>query len=390
MFKFVHISDFHLNKTSLDDWKNYVKPAFVDLVKREFPEGNALILCTGDLLDKGGKDFGDISQGFNKFKTDVIEPLTTELHIPVSNFVCIPGNHDIARDADSKVEKKGLIALIKDSPIDEINDYAKVLTYDSPQQSKRVTAYKEFERLLYPQSPDIQLSFLGSSFIINAGEHRIGISAFNTVWNCSDDNDLQNGICISEPQYNACKSGIKDCDLKIALMHHPLDWLTKEKESIQAWIKSDYDVLLDGHTHDSDTSIITNVYGSLFIDTAPAFENDIRGNDSKGSFTNGVNIIEIDDDKSIITLKEFRYVHQSRSYPNVIPQSMNFVSYSSEEERVVAKCIEYIKEKHYAAYDNSIIPHKADAIQTLKDAFILQHILIGFMLILPSLIRMKD
>lgn len=371
MFKFVHISDFHLNKASLDDWKNFVKPAFVDLVKREFPGGNAIILCTGDLLDKGGKDFGDISQGFNIFKTEVIEPLTTELQIPLSNFICIPGNHDIARDADSKVEKMGLISLIKDSSVEDINDYAKALSYDNPQQSKRVLAYKEFERSIYPQSPDIQLSFLGSSFIIYTGCHRIGISAFNTVWNCSDDNDLQNGIFISEAQYNACKSVIKDCDLKIALMHHPLDWLTKEKESIQAWIKNDYDVLLDGHIHKSDTSIITKVYGSLFIDTAPAFENDIRGNDSKGSFTNGVNVIEIDDDKNLITLKELRYVHQSRSYPDVIPQPMNFVSYSSEEERIVAKCIEYIQKKHYAAYDNSIIPHKAAAIQTLKDAFIL-------------------
>lgn len=89
MLKIVHISDFHLNKVNLDDWKNFVKPAFLDLMKREFPGGNALILCTGDLLDKGGKDFGGITSGLQVFKDQVIEPIISSLGIPISNFILL-------------------------------------------------------------------------------------------------------------------------------------------------------------------------------------------------------------------------------------------------------------------------------------------------------------
>ena len=370
MLKIVHISDFHLNKVNLDDWKNFVKPAFLDLMKREFPGGNALILCTGDLLDKGGKDFGGITSGLQVFKDQVIEPIISSLGIPISNFICIPGNHDIDRVADDDISIDGLISIIAKSSPSKINDYVESLDYNAPKHSKRILAYKNFEKEIYAHYPDIHTSFLGSSFIIKMGETKIGVAGFNTVWNCSSDNDRANGICITEYQYKQCTELISCCDYKIALMHHPLDWLEKESESIQYWIKHDFDILLDGHTHKSDTSIITKIYGSLYIDTAPSFENEIRCCQA-GAFSNGVNIIEVDSDKTTITHKEYRYNHTNRSYPDVSENILNYVSFSSEEERILDRCIRYIHSHHYSEYDNSIIPHKASAIQTLKEAFVL-------------------
>ena len=371
MLKVVHISDFHLNNANLEDWNAFIKPAFINLMKQEFPENKAIIICTGDLLDQGGKDFGGIKNGLQKFKESVIIPVTEELEIPTNHFICIPGNHDIDRFADDKIDVKGLISVIRDGCIEDVNEYIKTLKYDSPGHSKRVSDYKSFEKELYGDTEYNHLTFVGSSFRIKCGETTIGIAGFNTVWNCSDDNDKDNGICISEPQYIECTNFIKDCDYKIALMHHPLDWLEKENESIQAWIKTDYNILLDGHVHSSDTSIITNVYGSLFIDTAPAFENDIRGSKFKGAFSNGVSIITVDDDKTEVKHKKCKYVHKTRTYSSESEDILNYVSYSSEEEKIINKCIKFIKNNHYDEYDNSIIPHKAEAIKTLSEAFVL-------------------
>lgn len=371
MFKFVHISDFHLNKTSLADWRDYVKPAFINMLHREFPDNNAVIICTGDLLDKGGCDFGSIMDAFHIFKEEVIMPVISDMNIPISNFICIPGNHDIDRIADDEIGRRGLISIISEGNIDKINNYVNTLSYDKPGYSKRVSAYKHFEKELYKDCQNVTTSFMGTNFIINNPNQKICVSSFNTVWNCSNDKDRENGICITEPQYRFCKEALKGCDIKIAAMHHPLDWLEKESESIQCWIKEDYDILVDGHVHASDTSITTKIYGSIFIDTAPAFENDIRSSNYNGAFANGANIIEINDDKTLVSLKELKYLHKNRSYPDIDPQYLNYIPYSSEEERIVTKCIKHIKDAHYAEYDNSIIPHKAAAIQTLKDAFVL-------------------
>lgn len=369
MFKFVHISDFHLNKTSLDDWNNYVKQAFIDMLRREFPNNDAVIICTGDLLDKGGLDFGSINEAFQAFKESVISPIISSLEIPISNFICVPGNHDIDRAADDEIEQIGLILLISSGKTEKINNYTANLSYDAPDHSKRVSAYKLFEKDLYKDCKNVTTSFLGTSFKINTDRHQICISSFNTVWNCSNDEDRKNGICLTEPQYNSCKKLLDGCDIRIAAMHHPLDWLDKETESIQCWIKEDYDILLDGHVHSSDTTITTKVYGSIFVDTAPSFENDIRN--TYGSFANGVKIIEINDEKTLISLKELKYEHKNRSYPDVEKQCFNYAPSSSEEEKIITRCIKHVKDVHYAEYDNSIIPHKASAIQTLKDAFVL-------------------
>ena len=371
MFKFVHISDFHLNKQSLEDWKNFVKGAFIELLHREFPDNNPIIICTGDLLDKAGQEFSSIDAAFELFKGEVVDPILSEFAIPVSNFICIPGNHDIYRCADDEIVRNGLIATVVNGDANKINEYVSQLTYSNPAYSKRVAAYKLFEKSLYEGCDNVKTSFLGTTFRFKQDGNDICVSGFNTVWNCTGDDDKANGICISEYQYNQCKKELNGCNICIAAMHHPLDWLEKESDSVQRWIKDDYDILVDGHVHSSDTSITTKVYGSLFIDTAPAFENDIRSKNSNGAFANGVKVIEINDDKSLILLKELRYLHKERKYPDVEAQPLNYISYSSEEEKVVNKCIKHIKDKHYAEYDNSIIPHKASAIQSLKDAFVL-------------------
>lgn len=373
MLKLAHISDFHLNNKTLSDWNNFVKKSFIDLLKNEFPNGNAIIACTGDLLDQGGRDFGGVSKGLLKFKECVIDPIISELNIPLSHFICIPGNHDINRKADDDISVAGLISQISKGGIEYVNTYAGSLDYDNPKHSKRIKEYKDFEKSLYSGIADVKTSFLGTTYIINIGNTSIGFAGFNSVWNCSDDNDKENGICISESQYKFCTDALQSCDYKIALMHHPLDWLDKEKDSIQCWIKKDYDILLDGHVHTGDTSIITKVYGSLYIDTAPSFENDIRS--SNGAFQNGVNIIEINDEKTLVSHKDFKYDHKTRTYPDVLADNLNYVAYSSEEDRIVSKSIKYIKSTHYDRYDNSIIPHKASAISTLKEAFILPPII---------------
>lgn len=295
------------------------------------------------------------------------------MHVPISHFICIPGNHDINRKADDDISVAGLISQISKGGIEYVNTYAGSLDYDNPKHSERIKEYKDFEKSLYYGIADVKTSFLGTTYIINIGNTSIGFAGFNSVWNCSDDNDKENGICISESQYKFCTDALQSCDYKIALMHHPLDWLDKEKDSIQCWIKKDYDILLYGHVHTGDTSIITKVYGSLYIDTAPSFENDIRS--SNGAFQNGVNIIEINDDKTLVSHKEFKYDHKTRTYPDVIAENLNYVAYSSEEDRIVSKSIKYIKDTHYDRYDNSIIPHKASAISTLKEAFILPPII---------------
>ena len=52
-----HISDIHLNKSFLQDWQEYLLDSFVKYVNQA-KDDNSIIVCTGDLIDKGGADWG--------------------------------------------------------------------------------------------------------------------------------------------------------------------------------------------------------------------------------------------------------------------------------------------------------------------------------------------
>lgn len=232
MIRIIHLSDFHLNQHHLSDWNNYICEALCALINQEKDKENTFVVCTGDLLDKGGFDYTDISTAFNFFKTQVIDAIINSTDIPLDHIIIIPGNHDIERSADKVFENTGLRTEFKSKGVIEINKYTKqyIDTLDR-QGAKRVAKYKDFEKQLYIDCPNVTPSFLGSTFKYNIDGRTIGFVGFNSAWHAYDD-DYKDGLALGEPQYNKCFNDIRDCQVRIALMHHPLDWMRYEKGTI--------------------------------------------------------------------------------------------------------------------------------------------------------------
>lgn len=60
---------------------------------------------------------------------------------------------------------------------------------------------------------------------------------------------------------------IKTADLKVCLMHHPLDWLVDvDKLAIEKCI-NEFDIILNGHIHESKTKIYTSYNGQCVFNT---------------------------------------------------------------------------------------------------------------------------
>ena len=69
MIRILHLTDFHLNKRTLEDWnKHYRKALFSKFDELQLERKIDLVLFTGDMIDKAGKDFGSAKQGFESFK----------------------------------------------------------------------------------------------------------------------------------------------------------------------------------------------------------------------------------------------------------------------------------------------------------------------------------
>ena len=141
------------------------------------------------------------------------------------------------------------------------------------------------------------------------GNRSIGISSINSAWRCYDDNDYGN-ILIGENQLNDNYKFVEKCDVKIALVHHQLDWLSEvEKRIINSHINKNYDLILSGHVHEHMSKMTTGFTGSCFHNISPSGLNQIRTDSA--IFVNGFTVIDYNDS---VDCYYFKYNHSQKKF----------------------------------------------------------------------------
>ena len=380
MIKIIHLSDFHLNDDNLSDWNTYIKSELINTIKSYTDSAEpCFIVCTGDLIDKGGK--GNIETAFNTFKEEVIEPILSETGLTKDHFILTPGNHDINRNSDQVYEDSGLKAEFEKQGAKFLNAYTKkIIETDDKGGSQRIRAYSNFIKDFYSDCSNVKTTYLGTSFVFEENDIKIGFSSLNTAWCCYDDNDNKQGVYIGEPQYQMCLNDVRECDVRIAIMHHPIDWLKLEKNSIAQWIYKDYNLFLCGHVHETETTLTTNLYNMLFVDIAPCFTNEIRS--KSNSFANGFSMINFDPDNRFVEVYFYKYKFDERKYilniDYVSEGKLSFTFFDRTTDNVdslINHASSFIKKNHYPEFDSMLIPQKANAITTLLDAFVMPPII---------------
>ena len=338
-----------------------------------------LIAFTGDMIEKGGQDYKSTNEGFNLFKEEVISPLISELNLNIENFLITPGNHDVVRRLDPLRQELGNLKYFEEKS--NISEFVlNVLKTGDLSGMHRIVPFKEFEKELYKDIPiPHQLTVFGSSFIIETNGYKTGISCLNSSWRCYKNPDKGN-IIIGEDQLKQNFDFIKNCKIKIALIHHPLDILSQiERNVISDHIYKYFDIMLIGHSHESITSLTTGTTGTLFINLAPSGINDIR-QDSR-TFSNGFTVIDYNKDLGIVDCEYWRYNHSKVEFVLNTDASIemdgksHFEIPKGESARkisTVKNLIANIIEDHYHEMDEHLMGVRANINNlTIKDAFIL-------------------
>ncbi|OMH25115.1 MULTISPECIES: metallophosphoesterase [Bacillus] len=285
----VHLSDFHISKNNLDELKSYIiKPLINDLKTLHNEKPIEFIFFTGDLIDKGGCSFSSIEDAFRTFELEVIEYITKELDIPKERFIINPGNHDILRGADNKYQEMGLKQYFHD--LNSIHEFLK----DENQyieNTKRVKAYNNFEKNLYKDLENVTVNYFETVHKYTIDNNAIGIVSLNSSWRCYDDNDREN-LLIGEKQIVDSLKLIEDADVKIALVHHPINELSKvEQRIIRARLNSNFDLVLFGHVHTADTYQFSDMTGTSITSISPSAWTDNRYN-TEYQYLNGYVLVD--------------------------------------------------------------------------------------------------
>lgn len=297
--KIIHLSDFHLNTEKLPvNHKRILDALIIDLDNFHIDE-ETLLIFSGDFLNLGGRYFEKPETRFQSFKNLVLEPIYDKYPSIRNKTFFVPGNHDLNRDkikASHKATKKQIL---------ESSELREDLYEELKEDLVGFHAYNQFKDEFYSSSTFLskELTFFENNFKLTVDEELIGITSFNSSTFCYENNDLGN-LLLFEKQLSNSLEQIYQCDVKIAILHHPVNFFHKsESEKVKEFLEKEYDLVFFGHTHKQESAFNQSLNGNCYF----AIGKSLNGEVTEDSiYNNGYSIIEFISNKSLkVHLRKF-------------------------------------------------------------------------------------
>lgn len=237
--RWLHLSDFHVGKDNYGQLRmfKYILDHIQQRVKNDV--GPHMVFITGDLANKGQ------NAEYEDFVDNFIYPLSSILEDTLLETIfTIPGNHDVDRSKAKAVQRYNVLWSVPEflDPTDQgLAERRSLLP--------RFDAFSNTD--LSTRSGWLHSAAGSFATTRDLFGFKLGILGVNTAWLSGgeeDRNKLSPGKGIIETGLEM----IRDCDVRIVLGHHPLDWFTDEDaEAIRALFGRNNVIYLHGHLHKS-------------------------------------------------------------------------------------------------------------------------------------------
>lgn len=316
----LHLSDIHIKgKTDpiLEKHEEIASCVFQYLHNAK----HVVILVSGDVVFSGKESEYDLAMIFlEKIKKSILHESKLDI-----SFVIVPGNHDCNFEVDSGARDLLVSSMCGSNPPQEI-DNSIIDTCVSVQKS-----FFEFRKLLEnePESDD----GLWRTQLIRVDGKLVSFEGLNISW-VSQLKEKQG--CLYFP-VNKYQTAIQDeCDLRLVVMHHPLNWFNQTVyRSFRTFIRKAGDIIVTGHEHQGAIGTIQEDESgkSAYIEGCVLQES------SKGLKDSSFNVIVIDLDDNKFSSANFHWVESDymkgvesdwRDYKNLPSKAKNSYLISDE------------------------------------------------------------
>jgi len=377
--RFLHLSDFHLAQNHMEDFRLLFKPLISDIQEFHATENIDFIIISGDLVDKGGLSFDNRGGCFNVFFDTVIRPLQDAVGLSINQIYLVPGNHDVFQDDDDYYQEIGLQKELNSA--EEVNNF---IDSHARESIKRILPYKKFESDIYQKHPQKSLTEYQSSFISKKNGMTIGIACLNSSWRSYDSEKDLHLLLVGERQLTRALDFIEKTDIKIALIHHPVDWLADfDQYCVSTALERSFELVFCGHVHRNSAWVQTGVYGGIFISAAPCnWYSGIR-TDSL-TFVNGYSIIDFDPVNLSMQVHHRRFSYSKNKYvPNTdLGNDQGISSFQLptttelEMRKEEAKLVSNIKSVHFDSMNEHLITYNTDTLapKNIKGLFVMPRV----------------
>lgn len=377
----LHLSDLHLDKTFEYETKKYVVEPLLRRLAQVSKEVNiALVIFSGDLINEGGKSYDDDPElAFLMFEEIFIVPVMEQLNLPKERFLIIPGNHDISRSKDSLTIELGLKArLIDQNSVSEF--YDGVTVGNLTEGFQRMVPYNNFIATFYNHLPALfKSSSMNNEFIFDIDNMKVGVSCLNSAWRCYESKADKGNLLIGEKQIQKSLDSLENCDVKIVLSHHDLDYSRDfDKVDVGSIIQKNFDLWFTGHVHKTDAEYRIHPLGKVYKSCASGI---LSHNVKDDVYKNGFSIIDYQREKRQIRTHFFKYEHIKKEYVpnNSIGNDCGIWEsplISDTEQSIISlgnSVIEELNKEVISSINSHLITYQTDtnAPKTLKELFVM-------------------
>ncbi|MBC1237264.1 SIR2 family protein [Nostoc sp. 2RC] len=283
----LHLSDWHQKGKDFD--RQVVRDALIrDIEEREKISPDLakidFIIFSGDVAHAGKKEEYEAAQ------ENLFEPVLQATGLTAERLFIVPGNHDLDRST---------FELLPDSILKPFDSDVQVKDWLTNQKKRDrlrepFEAYREFVTQ-YTHQPQPDYSSIRRLWI---DEKRVALLGLNSALmagrnkNESGYVDDYGKLIIGEPQlYDALKQIASD-EVRIAVLHHPLEWIGEFERNRLGQRLQNQDgchFLLCGHQHKSEVYQVAGTTGNCVV--IPAGSSYDRRN-----YPNGYNFVHLNCD----------------------------------------------------------------------------------------------
>ncbi len=286
----LHLSDWHQKGTEFD--REIVLEALLNDITRRADISQSLaevdfIVFSGDLASSGKPE------EYQTAKEKLLDPILDATVLKPNRLFIVPGNHDLDRD-----ELK-LFSSDLQKPIESEAQTKEWLT-DERKRRKLQDLFWAFTKFVTGYTGQKSPDYADSCFWSINGKN-ISIRGLNSALGCGRKEIEKGYLIIGEPQIRESAKGLAEADIKIAVLHHPLDWLEEyDFIRIERPMRSSCDFILCGHTHRPRVESSHSTQGNAII--IPAGASYRKRIENSPHYTSSYNFVHLDFDKGTVSV----------------------------------------------------------------------------------------
>lgn len=301
--RILHISDLHYEKSN--DYQKVIDALCQDINITAKEKSIDAIVCTGDVANKGktSKSAEIVS---------ILKQIQAAAEKDCPMIIC-PGNHDM--DLASRDEiYQGIYERITSSQ--EANKVVSRASSDNIHLFGHIENYIKIARSIDENYYTENLLFFVKKITHN--NIKVGFASLNSSWTTKGGGVQDYGhLFIGDTQIDSVLQELNDCQIKIAIMHHTLEWLSAdERTAIQRSLSANFDALLCGHNHENNANQLFSNVGTLFTSNTGCIY-------QSSKYFNGYSIIDLDFQEKKWDVQAREYYYQRNEFDDSLRFARN-------------------------------------------------------------------